>query len=737
MSWTERLLNREPFHENPHQNTRVFAYNGPSEFGSPLIVKEVRCANEAAARKAENEAHFGRDIDRNRYILECLGYATEPNHEGGFFVYMFSLPQPKSLVEEISERVKDGRFFLEEELRNLYSQMLEAFSYLQTLSIAHRDIKPDNILLDLQGQVKVCDFGLAKTINQTGPATVCASQFYASPVLREAMITGGKQWVDHNVFKSDVFSLGMTLLHLSLLYLPENAYMLNEKLRVCIDSGLNDLTRKYSDSWVNLLRLMLRMDENQRPDFLTLKNPDQYADDDYLPQIQAGEEVSEPLKLSVKCGLSQVRVSANQVDEVPCMISLEGRAEDPKVRTYSMDLMCVIDLSKSMGGSRINLVRTSLKALLDMLGDRDRVSIVGFNAKAERQCHFIRCTMEGKECLRTIIENLTCKGRTNLAPGFLMGLEVLKQRRSLNTAVSLFLFSDGENNQGEDPAAMCKYAMQEHKLEKFSVVTFGYGSQVNTELLVALASLGKGLFHHITQPDDIQKAFELAFWEVNSVVARKLHVSLALMEGAVPCEITKIFAKDAGNAFDLPNLCANARKELIFLLKPRHMELLSKTSYPVVHVTLNYEDNDETICTKTATLDARFVKWGSPPVPEDTVVYRHWFRVRGAEFLREAQELGNAGRFIEADQVLCRGIDALSGGSCYQVPLVQSVLRDMIQARDLVRNKETWKQGGNSHFAAVSYSHFSQSATTLTMQYATRQQEAPQSPISERVEQIV
>ena len=414
------------------------------------------------------------------------------------------------------------------------------------------------------------------------------------------------------------------------------------------------------------------------------------------------------------------------------MISLEGR-EDPKVRTYSMDLMCVIDLSKSMGGSRITLVGTSLNALLDMLGDRDRVSIVGFNATADRKCHFIRCTTEGKEQLRAIIKNLTCKGRTNLAPGFLMGLEVLKQRRSLNTAVSLFLFSDGEDNKGGDPAAVCKYAMREHKLEKFSVMTFGYGSQVNTELLVALANLGKGLFYHIAQPDDIQKDFDLAFKEVNSVIARKLHVSLALLEGAVPCEITKTYAKDAGNAFDLPSLCANARKELIFRLKPRHMELLSKTSYPVVHVTLNYEDNDDTNCTKTATLDVRFVKWVSAPVPEDTTVYIHWFRVRGAEYLREAQELGNAGRFTEAGQVLCRGIEALNGGSCYQVPLVQSVLRDMIQARDLVRNEETWQQGGNSHFAAVSYSHFSQSATTLTMQYATRQQ-APQFPTEERVE---
>ena len=245
MSWTERLRSRKPFHDNPNQNTRVFVFNEPSEFCCPVIVKEVKCANEAQVRKAENEANFGRDIDpSHHHILECLGCVTESDQEAGTFVYIFSPPQPKSLLDEIVERATGERHFLEEELRNLYFQMLEAFSYLQTLSIAHRDIKPDNILLDLRGQVKVCDFGLAKTINQAGPATVCASQYYASPILREAMFSGEKQKVDHNVFKSDVFALGMTLLHLSLLCLPVNAHLLKDRLRECIDTGLRGLAER-------------------------------------------------------------------------------------------------------------------------------------------------------------------------------------------------------------------------------------------------------------------------------------------------------------------------------------------------------------------------------------------------------------------------------------------------------------------------------------------------------------
>jgi serum/glucocorticoid-regulated kinase 2 len=42
--------------------------------------------------------------------------------------------------------------------------MLEGLEYCHNLDIVYRDIKPENILIDIDGHVKIADFGLSKII---------------------------------------------------------------------------------------------------------------------------------------------------------------------------------------------------------------------------------------------------------------------------------------------------------------------------------------------------------------------------------------------------------------------------------------------------------------------------------------------------------------------------------------------------------------------------------------------
>ena len=48
----------------------------------------------------------------------------------------------------------------------IFRQIIEALQYIHSQNIVHRDIKLDNILIDLSNNIKICDFGVSKHIKK-------------------------------------------------------------------------------------------------------------------------------------------------------------------------------------------------------------------------------------------------------------------------------------------------------------------------------------------------------------------------------------------------------------------------------------------------------------------------------------------------------------------------------------------------------------------------------------------
>jgi len=79
---------------------------------------------------------------------------------------------------------KQGSFLRIEDIKRYSKEILNGLAYMHELRIVHRDLKPENILLKSE-QVKICDFGSSKFIDETSfkNTPYVVSRYYRAPEL--------------------------------------------------------------------------------------------------------------------------------------------------------------------------------------------------------------------------------------------------------------------------------------------------------------------------------------------------------------------------------------------------------------------------------------------------------------------------------------------------------------------------------------------------------------------------
>ena len=63
---------------------------------------------------------------------------------------------------DLLQYVKKRKHLDEEEAKRIFKQVVQGIAHCHCRSVLHRDIKLDNILLDHEGSIKICDFGVSR-----------------------------------------------------------------------------------------------------------------------------------------------------------------------------------------------------------------------------------------------------------------------------------------------------------------------------------------------------------------------------------------------------------------------------------------------------------------------------------------------------------------------------------------------------------------------------------------------
>ncbi|MBX9929131.1 MAG: serine/threonine protein kinase [Gemmatimonadaceae bacterium] len=186
---------------------------GRGGMGIVYLARDKRLKRPVAIKLLPPELAFRSEI-RTRFLREAE-MAAQLGHPN--IVPIYAVDEREGLVyfvmayisgDNLAKRIHDRGALEPTEVRKILHDVGDALHYAHTRNVVHRDIKPDNILLDADsGRPMVTDFGIARAVSDGGDARLTATGIaIGTPAYMSPEQSAGDREIDG---RSDLYSLGI------------------------------------------------------------------------------------------------------------------------------------------------------------------------------------------------------------------------------------------------------------------------------------------------------------------------------------------------------------------------------------------------------------------------------------------------------------------------------------------------------------------------------------------------
>ncbi|MED6122077.1 hypothetical protein PIB30_036408 [Stylosanthes scabra] len=523
-------------------------------------------------------------------------------------------------------------------------------------------------------------------------------------------------------------------------------------------NGYQDMARisPRDDAWTTVMRRMPSPQgesPRQIPSLYHVPEPAIFDDDEALNQQnsvthnknQADHEIMNIIEIKTYPEVSSVPMSSSH-DNFAVLIHLKApragtkQSNDvnntetaPAVQNSraAVDLVTVLDVSGSMGGTKIALLKRAMGFVIQNLGPSDRLSVIAFSSTARRIFPLRQMTDTGRQQALQAVNSLAANGGTNIAEGLRKGAKVFAERRWKNPVCSIILLSDGQDTYtvnsrpsvGADYQSLVPNSIHRNNGAglQIPVHAFGFGSDHDSTSMHSISEISGGTFSFIEAEDVIQDAFAQCIGGLLSVVVQELQVEVACVHPRLQLNLVKagsyqtsLTANARMASISVGDLYAEEERDFLVTVNvPVDMSsdemslLLVKGLYrdPITKEMVSLEENCEV---KIQRADS-----GSREQVVSIEVDRQRNRLRAAEAIAEARISAERGDLSTAVSILDSCHKALSETVSAKAGdrLCAALSAELKEMQDRMATQRVYEQSGRAYVLSGLSSHSWQRAT--------------------------